>query len=647
MYELSFRSTAKAAALREELRRDAGAVSPPQPQGADPGNAANRTAGGGQRPAAKRPTARTGKARTHKPTAEQDEAIDLFRTGRNLRINAYAGTGKTSTLEMLSHSTSRRGQYLAFNRDIVADARKRFPDTVNCATTHSLAFRSVASRYGGNTAKLTGKMNANQLAELFQLKSMRLGEKHVLKPRSLGFLILDTVRRFTMSGDAEPLPSHVPLHGSLVAAPGAVREEAENFAVQGARMLWKRMCDSGDSVPLGHDGYLKLWALSEPAIAADFILLDEAQDTNPAVLELLKRQHCQTVYVGDKYQQIYEWRGAINAMDTVQTDADTYLTTSFRFGPRIAEAATKLLQQMGETRPLTGNSALASRIGVTPNARTILSRTNASTINTVITALDADLRPHLVGGTDELMRMLDGVADLKQGEPSTVAEFFGFTRWDEVVDFANSDDGEHLQTFVNLVQTRGERQLMWALRRTTTDSDDCDLIVSTAHRAKGREWPTVALTDDFLKSWQKSLSDPRKQERDRDPYAEIRLLYVALTRARESIEIPEPILRRIGMLEWSAPERSNPQNAPSGASSDGTARVDSPPIRSSPASRYGPTPPSAHSLSRNNAVPRPSIVPKTENGVSGPHSAPSAPSPASAAPTTPRPKGLLRRLLGF
>nr|WP_249816408.1 UvrD-helicase domain-containing protein [Bradyrhizobium sp. 180] len=56
---------------------------------------------------------------------------------------------------------------------------------------------------------------------------------------------------------------------------------------------------------------MKLWALSNPAIAADFILLDEAQDTNPVVLDVLRKQPAQMVYVGDKYQQIYEWRGAV------------------------------------------------------------------------------------------------------------------------------------------------------------------------------------------------------------------------------------------------------------------------------------------------------------------------------------------------
>jgi hypothetical protein len=49
----------------------------------------------------------------------------------------------------------------------------------------------------------------------------------------------------------------------------------------------------------------------------DFIMLDEAQDTNAAVIYALSKQSGKTVYVGDKYQQIYGFRGAFNAMERI------------------------------------------------------------------------------------------------------------------------------------------------------------------------------------------------------------------------------------------------------------------------------------------------------------------------------------------
>lgn len=480
------------------------------------------------------------------PTSEQEQAISFFRDGGSLKINAFAGTGKTSTLVMLAKNTTRRGQYIAFNRKIVTDAKEKFPRTVSCSTTHGLAYRAMAPHYENSSDKLTGKINAKQLAEILGLNKWRVDEKHVLPAQSQGFLILDTIRRFTQSAAKEPTVLHVPRHGSLRTAPASTLAEVDEFVVKSAIHVWQRMQERGNLIPLGHDGYLKLWALSEPVVASDFILLDEAQDTNPVVLELLQKQPAQMIYVGDKHQQIYEWRGAVNAMELMETTNNCLLTTSFRFGDEIANAATAVLRVLGERNSLKGYNRLSSRIGAT-NAQTVLARTNANTITAVIEALNDGRRPHLVGGVSELMGMLRGVQELKEGQPSSVPEFIGFSNWNEIVELVRIGEGDQLQTFVNLVETRGERQLMWALNRTV-DEGNSDLVISTAHKAKGREWDTVRLMDDFLKVIPK-INDPTGEEHRANAYAaELRLFYVALTRAKQSIEVPSSLLSAVGAV---------------------------------------------------------------------------------------------------
>lgn len=478
-------------------------------------------------------------------TAEQVEAVVAFTRGGSLKINAYAGTGKTSTLQLLAASTSRRGQYIAFNRRIVEDAKGRFPKSVHCATLHSLAFRATPSEYRTGT-KMTGSCNANQLAELLGIaKNWRVDEHHILPPRSQGYLILETVRRFTQSADLEPQPLHVPLHGSLVAAKDTTLQAVEEFAVKGARHVWARMVTASDALPLGHDGYLKLWALAEPRILVDFIMLDEAQDTNPVVLDMLRNQAAQMIYVGDRYQQIYEWRGAVNAMEHIKASTTTLLTKSFRFGDTIANAASRVLSTLGEDIAISGNKNISSQIGPT-DPQAILARTNASAIGAVIDALDANRRPHLLGGIQEMMELLRGVTDLKQGQPSTVPDFFGFLDWESVVAFAKSGEGDHLLALVNLVESRGEKQLMWALEHTV-EEEESDLVVSTAHKAKGMEWSRVRLMDDFLRSSKIESVRPATSRQPTDDSEEIRLLYVAITRAREELEIPGPLAARFGI----------------------------------------------------------------------------------------------------
>lgn len=576
-HELTFRQkNQKTPALRKEVARSLAKAPAPQADlfGAESGHAMGRS----QPPRRSnivhtRPTSR--KKSKFKPTDEQVAALEAFLAGKSLKINAFAGSGKTSTLQLLANATGRRGQYLAFNKSIVADAGEKFPDTVDCSTSHSLAFRAAPAGYKRDIGKLTNKSTAKQLVEVLDIKHRRFGDKYAITPDSQGYLFLETIRRYAQSADDEIGMHHVPVLGAIRAAPEDVQEEVSAFGLEGARHVWSRMLSEQDPLPLGHDGYLKLWGLSRPIIAADYIMLDEAQDTNPVVLDILQRQRAQLVYVGDRYQQIYEWRGAVNAMETIDTEASTYLTTSFRFGDGIADLATKMLVKLGERQPVKGNPLLVSRIGRT-NPSAVLARTNATTISAVIEALDDGRKPHLVGDKTELIDMLRGVQALKEEEPSTCPAFFGFKAWNEVVEFARTDEGAHLVTFVNLVEKRGEKQLMWALNRTV-DEEKADLVISTGHKSKGREWKSVRLMDDFLRS---SPGDGKNS--GPDP-AEIRLLYVALTRAKEALEVPEPILQFIerGILperenvhrnSASSPTQSKPISMP------GPARTPKPPV---------------------------------------------------------------------
>jgi hypothetical protein len=537
-HELGFRTTPKARSLRQAVDNFLGGGEQSSTKQPDTPPVPTKRPKSATRPIS------TGQSNKRlQATQQQQQAIDQFRKGGSLKINAYAGTGKTSTLELLAHSTLKRGQYIAFNTDIVRDAKERFPSTVNCSTTHGLAFRATPSGYKSSSDKMTKRVSANHLVEMLNLKRWQIDRQHTLQPRSQGSLIIDTLRRFMHSADADLTPQHVPRHGSLLAAPETTMAAVTEFALHGAKHVWARMRNETDSMPLGHDGYLKLWALSNPIVGADFILLDEAQDTNPAVLDVLRKQTAQMIYVGDKYQQIYEWRGAVNAMEKLDTESSTYLTTSFRFGSTIADAASKLLALLGEKRPINGNPSVTSRIGhVVP--QTILARTNASTIAAIIESIDAGKSPHLVGGTDEVLEMLRGVQDLKEARQSTVRDFFGFDKWEHVVEFAKSGEGDHLLSFVNLVESRGERQLMWALNRTV-DEDRSNLIISTAHKAKGREWKTVRLMDDFLRSSTKNQTTEKAHQANGYDPAELRLFYVALTRAKEAIDVPQNVLSLI------------------------------------------------------------------------------------------------------
>jgi superfamily I DNA/RNA helicase len=95
---------------------------------------------------------------------------------------------------------------------------------------------------------------------------------------------------------------------------------------------------------------------------------------------------------------------------------------------------------------------------------------------------------------------------------------------------------------VGIVTAHGEDTLISRLQATAKDEREADIVISTAHKAKGREWDTVALMDDFL---------PSRPAEDGAPPpiddAELRLFYVALTRGRVAVDAAPSCLSQFGI----------------------------------------------------------------------------------------------------
>jgi AAA domain-containing protein/UvrD-like helicase family protein len=468
------------------------------------------------------------------PTEEQQAAVKKFLTGRPLKIAAFAGTGKTTTLKMLAEATGARGAYLAFNKLIANEAKEKFPRSVDCRTTHAIAFRAVMPQYR-SSAKMTKALHAKQLATVLAYDDRIFPGTFRLNGVHQAHLVLGTLRRFCQSSDPVIGLNHVPKYGRLLGAREEVISDIRGWAVAEANILWRRMVDKADEIPLGHDGYLKLWALTQPTLNAEYIMLDEAQDTNAVVLGVLARQQAQVVYVGDRHQQIYEWRGAVNAMEKIAGCEEAALTESFRFGPEIAAAASRVLATLAEEKPLRGSPDIKSTITSSGRADAVLARTNATVILEVLEASRVGQKPCVCGGTQELKRLLSDVYELKAGKPGVCPEFFGFQKWAEVVEFAESEEGQSLRTFVQIVEQHGESKLWAAVSKAVAEEKGADVILSTAHKAKGREWDSVRLASDFMNS---------RLGRDPDAESEVRLFYVAMTRAKRLL-IAEPELLRI------------------------------------------------------------------------------------------------------
>jgi superfamily I DNA/RNA helicase len=494
----------------------------------------------------------------YRPTLEQQAVIDACRTGGNLVVEAAAGAGKTSTLRLAAAELRGRILYVAYNKAAATEAQRSFPSHVKCSTVHALAYGAVGRQYTGRLRD-TGRSTLRQTAERLDVRNhVEIGSGILLTPFAVTRIAMDTVRRFCQSADRELSEKHIPrmpgifsvrelarLHAQL----GELRAEgrhAEHAAVHAvwdnglrsradlaravlpvAQRAWADLQDpDGRMIRFEHDHYLKLWQLTDPMLPYDVVMLDEAQDSNPVTSSIVTNQQGQRIAIGDGCQQLYAWRGAVDALATWPAETRLYLTQSWRFGEAIANEANKWLTLLGTDMRVRGNPNLASTIGRVPTPAAVLCRTNAGAVAAVMTFLENGRVPALVGGADDLVRMAEAARDLKAGRPTSHPELFPFKTWTEVVQYSEESEGADLRVFVRLVDEHGPTRIIDALTRTVGE-DQAQVVVSTAHRSKGREWPTVTIADDF----------PEPTEDEEIERADAMLAYVAVTRAKTGLDL--------------------------------------------------------------------------------------------------------------
>lgn len=466
------------------------------------------------------------------PTSEQIDTVNAFKTGESIKVKAYAGAGKTSTLvKMAESSPNRRGLYMAFNKAIAAEAQLKFPFQIRASTAHSLAFQAM--RHGFDNDKMFNNP---------RVRDANLGVVPGFKQSDSNELVARTLRRFMQSADLELTVNHVPDLKRYIGTHSTKADVArwrQEFANR-ADTMWKRMIIRSDRLPLGHDGYLKLWAMGNPYIAADLIFVDEAQDLNPVLLGVLDQQFCQIVSVGDGHQQIYDWRGAVNALDRLEGKA-WRLSQSFRFGDEIAEDANVILRKLGETVPLRGNgkwciSQIGTSAGAIRNgADAILCRSNGGVIRNALAAFDQGRAVYVPGGVAELRSWVIDAAAILNGRAPGPGELMGMKTWAEVQEFSGTVDGSHLAVFVKLVDEYGSDQLGKALDQIHEQPQAGGVTISTTHKAKGLEWDDVHIDDDFTPN--------AAAIKDQELHAsQFRLLYVAMTRAKVTLTMPDGML---------------------------------------------------------------------------------------------------------
>ena len=483
------------------------------------------------------------------------EQLDIIHSTGNIKINAVAGSGKTTTV--IEYAKARpansRILYLAFNKSVKLEAVKKFAEqglhNVKVETAHSLAYKYIV--FHNNYKVRPQGYKTNEIVELLHLQGNE--EKHT------EYVIANHISKFiTYFCNSTKQKVQDLNYLNTVFDPKAksfVRTFYDYILAQSRQLLSKM--DKGD-IEITHDFYLKKFQLSNPQLPYDYILFDEGQDASPAMLDIFFKQNAIKVIVGDTHQQIYAWRFAVNSLE--KADFQTYhLTTSFRFSQDIANLAMEVLKLKEHIDEYHSVAIIGKGNSNEIKSKAVLARTNLGLLLKAIEYVTEKKKVkhiYFEGNinsytyADEGASLYD-VLNLYNQKHQYIKDKLikAMKSLDELEDYISKTEDGQLSMMVTIVKEYGNDipDIIKAIKEKHIENDDkskAEMIFSTVHRCKGMEYDAIQLVDDFITKEKLEIMEDKSAEdiNVAKLNEEINLLYVAVTRTRNSIHIPESMM---------------------------------------------------------------------------------------------------------
>lgn len=429
-----------------------------------------------------------------------------------IMVQAYAGTGKTTTLFHYAQRWSdKRVLYLAYNKALADESKERFGSlsNVDVTTIHALALREYET-ISGRTLNV-GNVNVKHVKKALEVSDEEA--KRVLAAFEV-YCSTDSVQ--------QPPP-----------------------------LLWEHMFDSAAGLKVSHDAYLKAFQRTSPTLADyDVIMLDEVQDCTDCILDIVLRQkHATRLFVGDVYQKIYGFRHVNNPFQYINA-ADTnrahffYLSVSFRFGFDLMRLTNVFLRKKyNEHRGFSRSNCRyntqlhvlkqsvheAVRPGVT-----ILCRYNLNVLKLLFQLTERGFHVRVYGKQINFDKERDIAQQLwflhnNEKDRVTNPKIAAFDSIQAMQEHHNVLQNNKWKNRINLMLSYNENIAdRWSLAAAVMDTTIVPaVLVTTAHQSKGSEFDSVLLHDDFTGSSEDAHNT----------------LYVAMTRAKKHLYLSRTLCK--------------------------------------------------------------------------------------------------------
>lgn len=483
-----------------------------------------------------------------------DEQKDIINFEGDLKVNAVAGSGKTTTiLEYAKHRPSKPILYLAFNKSVKAEAEQKLSQqgikNVTIETAHSLAFRQIVpfSRY-----KIRFDYKPQEVIQILGIPTIPADLTHL----KLASHVMRFVRYFCNSSARKVADLN---YLDTIYQPESIHFVTQQYdlILHYTRHFLAKMHKA--EIDIIHDFYLKQFQLARIQLPYEYILFDEGQDASASMLDAFLNQSAKKLIIGDQHQQIYGWRFATNALQQVDF-AVKHLSYSFRFNEEVALLAKNVLHLKAQIGRNGSSQIHGMGRHQTIANRATLARSNSALLTRAIELLiqQRELKSIYFEGqlssytfSDEGGSVYD-ILNLYNGERHQIRDplIASIPSFDHLKEYVEETEDGSLKSLVDLVE-KYHNDIPFFMKRIKdchvdeAKRDQADMIFSTVHKSKGLEYDEVFLQDDFVS--EQNLMDMQGaiKAKEVDPKTleeEINLLYVAVTRTKSLLHIPIRLL---------------------------------------------------------------------------------------------------------
>jgi hypothetical protein len=470
------------------------------------------------------------------PTVQQNHILDLVENyEENLIIDAGPGTGKTRTLRLIDEAIRARYAvlYLAFNKRIVEEAKA--PDDDGSQkfneTTEIRTINGAGHRVWGETA--SGRLTVDTLKthNIFRTLVVTLSREEQNEAWTDYQLIRTSVGKAKALGY---IPNGVKSRVPSLIAPDIFFNDLEEKPSTLAQTLIDDIL--ARSIQLSYAGNIDyddqlympvMFGGSFPQIP--LVLIDEAQDLNPVnhkMLEHYVNRGARLIAVGDPWQSIYAFRGAVQeGMEQIKERFNCEvadLSISFRCPSEIVKKAqwrNAKLTWSREGGEVAGLNSL--HVDDIPDDAAIICRNNAPLFSLALKLL-SNRRGVTITGTDigkKIVKIMEklGPQEMKRDQLLDQIELWRQEKLAVQSTTAN-DTADCMRVFATfgktLSEATGYAEFLFKQSGTIT--------LTTGHKAKGLEWDKIYHLDPFL-----IRVDKEEQEKN--------LSYVVTTRSKDRL----------------------------------------------------------------------------------------------------------------